>query len=66
VEHTITCKCGKLAIKCNQCSKALILMVTNAKKEVFDDLESYPLNLELNSHPIYQELKKKHLNPNKK
>ena len=39
MKHTIMCSCDKLAIKCKEASEALTLIVTNAKKEVFDDIE---------------------------
>lgn len=39
MKHTIMCKCGKLAIQCEEASKALQFIVNNAKKEVFDEFD---------------------------
>ncbi len=39
MKHTIMCKCGKLAIKCKEASKALNLIVFHAKREVADKIK---------------------------
>jgi len=54
------CKCGKLAIKCPEASKALQFMVDNAKQEVFDDIEK-DRRLCITSQEMWNELKKKHI-----
>ena len=38
VKHTLMCSCGKLALKCGEASKGLVLIIAEAKKEVFDEI----------------------------
>ena len=34
---------------------------TEKARKIFDDLESYPLNLKLNDSPLYKQIKEQHL-----
>lgn len=64
MKHKIMCSCGKLAIECDEASKALQLIVNNGIEKVFEDLDkvrvgehSYPKNVCFKK-TIYNQIKK--------
>lgn len=65
MKHTIMCKCGKLAIKCDEASEAIEGLIQRRIKEVLDDIENSTVEVPLFHKDCDCEwcmIKKKHLN----